>query len=283
MKKLLSIDGGGALGCGPALMLYLLSREYGFDFDAYAGSSIGAALVCAYACGYQEKDVDALFMDLMAKIFDEPSLFWRLDPRNPKYKDIGLEQALCQLFGDRKMRDLNKPVFITSADFQLGRAKIWDRDDDALVRDVVRKSVAAPTYFSPVASRYCDGGLVANNPVMIGIGGMIATGAKLEEIQVLSLDTGGSFWKDPLISAHMLSLQWASPIIQFSINGNEERDAFTATQLLGTRHLRLTPEQDRNVEMDDLKSLGYWRGLWENMYNLNKTAIAHACNAQVRS
>lgn len=281
--KLLSIDGGGALGVGPTLLMMLLAEEYDFEIDALTGSSIGAAIVAMYALGYSKRDVNAMLVKMLGSIFATPGFFWRIDPTHPKYDCQALDKALLEAFGDKRMSDLLKPVWITSADFARGRPKIWDNTDNALVRDVVRKSVAAPTYFSPVASRYCDGGLVANNPVMIGIGGCIALGHELRDISALSLNTGGEFWKDPKVGARMLALQWASPVIKFCLDGCEERDAFTATQLLGNRHLRLIPFQDHDVDMDDLSSLDYWRAQWKTVYENNKVSIAHNLNAQVKN
>lgn len=272
--KLCSLDGGGALGIGPALYLAKASSEFDLEFDAYCGSSVGALLAMLYATEHSFQDAYTIFKSAVTSIFAKPSILWRCDPSLPKYDSANLRSACVKHFGTMKMSDVKKPVFITTADFATGRAKIWDSSDDALIVDVVMCSTAAPTYFAPINSRYADGGLVANNPSMIGVGGLASMDVSTAKMRVLSLASGGSFWKNPSIGRRMLQLQWVTPLIDFMLDGNEERDEFIANQLLGRNHLRIKPNDTKSYAMDNLDILDEWQALWTSAYDDSKSALS---------
>ena len=126
MKTLLSIDGGGALGIGPAEFLSHAEREIGEirSVDAYAGSSVGALLVALKATGKTWREVRDIFIKECPKIFAKPSLLWRMNPWKPKYNNKNLKEVALKYFGrcgvessitgPLYMCDLEKPVFITA-------------------------------------------------------------------------------------------------------------------------------------------------------------------------
>jgi uncharacterized protein len=145
-------------------------------------------------------------------------------------------------------------------------------------------SGAAPIYFPPynptsASLGFCaDGGLFANNPSLSAISSAIAVGVPLEDIYVLSVDTGTSAdsmpaavidaWGGPL---HMGPLQWLSPEAKAS-NGSympkfpllaSLMDASSAsigmnTQLLlGARYARVTVPLTTPVILDDSSDASY--------------------------
>ena len=269
-----AIDGGGALGCGSSLYMSKLWTEFHIKFKAYVGSSVGSLLTLLYASGYGYDESDVIFMNTVNSIFAKPGIMWHCDPTRPKYDSINLEAACVKYFGTKKMTDLKDPVFITTADFAEGKAKIWDNSDDVSIVEVIMCSTAAPTYFAPRNSRYGDGGLVANNPSVVGIAGLKKSGVPIDKIKMLSLASGGSFWKNPKVGGRMLELQWVKPLISFMLDGNEERDEFVAQEILGNSYLRIKPNETSSFDMDDLTKLEAWRALWSTAYDNTKQETA---------
>lgn len=272
--KIISIDGGGALGCGPAELLRLLENADGAQVDALAGASVGALLVALRTTGRSWSDISTTFDKWVCKIFESPPLWWKLDPTRPAFQDDGIRAAVLAELGEARCCDAHIPFFIPVSDFTAGRVKVYDATDTALLRDVVLESTAAPTYFQPRGGRWADGGLAANNPSMLAICGAIdKLGAKLEDIRCLSLSTGGSFWEDPGIGRRTTKLGWATRVISFALDGTEELAEFQANALLGSRHLRLDPELTRKYPIDDPKLCREYRGIWSGLWTRRKDEI----------
>lgn len=275
MKLLLSIDGGGVLGIGPAEYLANLEMDMFLPAKAYAGSSVGALLVALASSGMGWTEILQVFQAEVPRIFAPAPWSWRINPGRPRFDGTALRIAARKYFGNMRMCDLKKPTFITSFDFRSGKAKVFDITDGALIRDAIVASASAPTYF-PIADngRYGDGGLVANNPSMVGIAGLKAKhGWHIHEIQCLSLGTNGDKWKDPKVSGFMSKLQWVNPLIETMLTGNEELATFQAQAILANLYMRVEPVLSGNLEMDDLTILEQYRMLWGALYNRDKDAL----------
>ena len=269
--RILSVDGGGILGCGPARYLKFLESEAGSWEDALAGCSVGALLVALRAVGYSWDKIDSIFQVEGPRIFAKPSWTWRVNPMAPKYPSDAIESACSKYIGEATCKDAVIPFYIPSMDFVNGRPKVFDRTDSDLLVDVVLRSTAAPTYFAPRDGRWADGGLVANNPSHLAVAGLVRLGTPLDTISVLSLDTGGRAWKDPKVSGRMLPTSWIKPVIKSDLAGNEEIGEFICTSLLGPRHLRISPESQVDYELDDLGAVPLWTAEWEKTWNLTST------------
>jgi hypothetical protein len=256
----IAIDGGGVLGIGPAQFL----ANLGYKREAFlAGTSTGAILVALRGKGMEWAEILDMFGSKASEIFKNPaSLIGSL--ARSKYKASGLEKLLKFYLGDLKMKDLKKPTYITAADFQTGRPKVFDRSDDVLVRDVVRCSTAAPTYFAPVGGRYADGGLWANNPVLVALAGFCDK-EKVHPLRcrILSLGTGGEYWKPVKLDKDMGLVEWAMPLINYLLEGTESGPQFIASTLWGDRRIRrLAPKLDKEYTLDAVKLMPEYAKLW---------------------
>ena len=272
--KIISIDGGGALGCGPAELLRLLDNADGAQADVLAGTSVGALLVSLRATGKSWSDISVIFDRWVGKIFEAPPFWWRMDPTRPKFRDDGIRAAVAAELGDLRCCDASIPFFIPASDFATGRVKVFDITDKDLLRDVVLRSAAAPTYFQPRDGRWADGALGANNPSMIAVCGAIdKLSAKLEDIWCLSLCTGGSYWSDPNIGRRTTKLGWASPVISFAMEGTEELAEFQADAVLDSRHLRIDPELSRKYPIDNVGMCEEYRDIWRALWLRRKDEI----------
>ena len=271
-KNILAIDGGGVLGIGAASFMEMIERYTPpIRFEAFAGTSVGSILASAAAIGMPWTKIRPLFEEKVHKIFAKPSLSWRMDLRKPEYDNAGLKQALKEIFGDRLMSDVSSPLFIVAMNYKTGKPKIYDNTDSVYVRDAVLQSCSAPTYFPPVDG-IVDGGLVANNPSMCLITGLIQKfDWELKDMRLLSLGTNGDYWKDPKIDANTSKVEWAKILLESPTRGNEEIATFQSRALLGDRMFRVEPILSKDYAMDDLKCMDDYSKIWTYLYALRKS------------
>jgi len=258
MKKkirILSIDGGGIRGIIPAKILVKveeLLQEYSQNprvkissfFDLIAGTSTGSILGALYLCPkysgskeakYSAKEILDLYLNYGSNIFErswKTKLIDYFGLGNPLYKEEYLEKMLKDYFDDLKLADLLKPCLFPAYDIEHGKAIFFnqmnaykDVSQNFLVREVVRASTAAPTYF-PVAklsnqskeSAYSliDGGIFANNPSLCAYieACKFPCQPTANEIMILSLGTGSKGNTYPYqVSKGWGKVGWVIPVI----------------------------------------------------------------------
>jgi patatin-like phospholipase/acyl hydrolase len=113
-----------------------------------------------------------------------------------------LENVLSEIFQDKRLGDITKPLLIPSTDIgngcvhvlKSGYSKDFTRDNTVMVKDAVLASCSAPTYFDPHRLKeylLADGGLWANNPALAAV---IDAQKRLRidhgNIRILSMGTG---------------------------------------------------------------------------------------------
>lgn len=256
MIRILSIDGGGIRGLIPATVLvtfeHLLKKHSGREdariadyFDLIAGTSTGGILVAIYLCpdknnparaAFQAEDAITLYKENGAKIFHKTflhSLYALFGLSNARYRAKGIEEVLHYYYGEVKLSELIKPCLISAYDIEKRKAVFFNQADtlkrgkeDFFVKDIIRATTAAPTYFQPahIISSYqktytlIDGGVVANNPALCAY----AEATKLpqhsekEDYMILSLGTGTKQQGYPYRRAkHWGGASWLRPL--FSI------------------------------------------------------------------
>lgn len=195
--KILSLSGGGARGIYTAKALEVLESRFQTQianhFDIICGTSIGGILALGLAAEIPASKILKVFDENREKIFPAipekekkpiPVLnISKADIRQikqPQYTPEPLKALLEELFGDKLIGDLKHCVLIPSINFTVGRLRAFRtphaeklfQDAKCKIVDVALATSAAPTYF-PVhtidGTRYVDGGLVANSPVLMGV------------------------------------------------------------------------------------------------------------------
>lgn len=281
--RILSIDGGGIKGIFPASVLTAFERELcggsssGRYFDLITGTSTGGIIALGLALGMPAARILDLYMSQGEAIFPPvEGLFSRtrrafLSARRLlrySYEREPLEAALREVFGERVFGEADRRLCIPSFEGQFGEVQVFKTphhpdfrmDWREKVVDVALATAAAPTFFKVFRNQgrvFADGGVWANNPVMIGlVDALTTTELSRRDVHVLSiscgdvdvpfsggqLGAGGLFhWKDIIKSAMHLASQNATG---------------QAGLLIGRDHLiRIEPDDaGARLEMDDVRA-----------------------------
>jgi patatin-like phospholipase/acyl hydrolase len=223
--RILSFDGGGSR-CIFSLKILetILIKLYGCsddkatkfflrNFDIIAGTSGGSIIASLLVTGHSCDNIKKMFYDFGTKVFVDgwlgyPYKILRYMKSGDYYPPQVLDQYLAGFFNDRNIGTILKKLMIVSTNatsnvlspyiFRSYRfpadPETFEGSNDELLRNCIRASTAAPTYFSPYVdtkgNKFIDGGLVANNPTKIAI-------LELEELYpgteinlILSIGTG---------------------------------------------------------------------------------------------
>ena len=284
MYKILAIDGGGMRGLIPSTILAHIENKTNKTiaemFDLIVGTSTGgliaAAAVTKNAQGkpkFKAQEIVDLYTNCGPEIFKKSP--WReistgKGAFEERYDHKPLEGILNQYLGDATLKDCLKPIVITSYDIELrepyffktSRAENPDRNH--YLRDAVRATSAAPTYFepAPVVSLkkpnptrrvLIDGGVFVNNPAMCALVEAISSGEKREDILLLSLGTGGLNRKIAYEEAKDWGyLGWSRPVIDVMMDGHADATDYHLEHLLPGANKKAAQRYFRfDIELND--------------------------------
>lgn len=274
--RILSIDGGGIRGVIPATIVeYIEDKLQEFSnnpnariadyFDMIVGTSTGGILTCFYLVpNHDQNGVTSKYTAKQALEFYSKygySIFNKSKRRSwfglrslvnaTQYSPKTLEKIFLEKFGDLKMHELLKKSLVTSycmgtslegKNLKGKSAVFFDSFDkpserEFFVRDVVRSTSAAPTYFPPAKVENLangdrmtniDGGVFANNPSMCAYSEARRTpfethpNPSASGMLLLSLGTGGGQFSLPPVknSKKWGVLNWAKSIPEIMMDGS---------------------------------------------------------------
>jgi len=227
--RVLSLDGGGMRGVYTAAFLDRLVRYYasirkvesldlGRGFDLIVGTSTGAIVGCAAAVGRPMCEVVDLYRKHGRQIFphhivDERAAIYRAfrGDRFVRSGDAAMRAALRNVLGETTMKDVfeTRGIALSIPAVSMSQHRAWVfkktassgvRDDNYTLADVCLATTAAPVYRSLAALNdpnaehgvpqiFADGGLWANNPVLVALIDALYSAPKGREIQIFSLGT----------------------------------------------------------------------------------------------
>jgi predicted acylesterase/phospholipase RssA len=255
--RILSIDGGGIRGIIPALVLQHLEGRTGARiadlFHMVAGTSTGGLLGAGLSVPGDGRipkntaaDLAGLYRDRGEEIFDRS--FWHGfgslgGTVDEKYEARNLEDILEEQLGDAKLSDAIPDLLVTSYHIEDRKPtffKSWKargeflrqgetaQDREFFLRDVVRATSAAPTYFEPALVENAsgtkfplvDGGVFANNPAMCALASARAIYPKATNFLIVSLGTGLTEREIPYKEAKDWGLiGWVRPLLNVIFDG----------------------------------------------------------------
>lgn len=226
--RVLSLDGGGMRGIYTAAYLHGLVDAFGRrrkldyldlgkGFDLIVGTSTGAMIACALASGTRMDEVVGLYRKYGPRIFEQPvyaglKVLLNFVGRRKRLERgaKALEEGLTGIFENETLGELyaRRGIALALPTVELSRHRAFvfktahlggDRDDGTRLVDACLASSAAPVFRSLASFRpadgldpprvFADGGLWANNPVLVGILDALRATDPATEIDVFAMGT----------------------------------------------------------------------------------------------
>lgn len=280
MKLAISISGGGALGIGPLHFMRRLEDELGFHLadagSAFAGTSTGSIVAAGLCTGMTATQLYDLYRNNLPSIFTRirfPRIVSLFSSDFHLYKNSNLKHLLQQNFAGT-MDKFKKPIYIPST-FMNGQRveKVWDRGDNTTDQwFAILSSCSAPTYFDPISrdkdgvtETYCDGGLWANDPIMVLESGLKTIPEFNGDYKILSFNTGMRHPNEGF--EHNSIVGWGKYIINEWVARTGSAGLYEAQANLGLENVqRLAPMIEKPFAMDDLSILDEVCDIWDKYY-----------------
>ena len=247
MKLAISISGGGALGIGPLQFMRRLEADLGVHLadygSAFAGTSTGSIVAAGLCTGFTASQLYDLYKDNLSAIFTKVSAAKILTTNYYRYDNSKLKK------------------------------KVWDRGDGMSDQwFAVLSSCSAPTYFDVVSRNkdgkkeiYCDGGMWANDPIMVLESGLNKAKEFKGDYKILSFNTGmlrpNNAPKDKSV------IGWGKYILEEWVARTGNSGYYEARANLGEKNVcRVAPSVDSKFAMDDLSIVGKVSDIWDELY-----------------
>ena len=274
--RILSIDGGGIKGVFPASLLagletrYLNSSSIADYFDLITGTSTGGIIALGLGAGLKAAELRDLYLQRGQEIFPPGNaLSRRLRGASGffkyRYNRAALTRAMDEHLGDLTLADSQSRLCIPSCDGRHGDLYVFKTphhpdyrlDFREKMADVAAATAAAPTYFRPFEQggyTFLDGGIWANNPIMVVLVEALSCFAvPRERIRILSVGCGDAQYTIGKWQKRLGGLwQWRgimNPVMRFqSLSAVGQ-----AGLLIGPeRIIRINPPSlDRQIDLDD--------------------------------
>ena len=286
-KKIISFDGGGVRAIAGIVFLKKLEAARGKKvsdmFDMFVGTSAGAFNAACFA--HSDMSANQLKKYWSKEYTDrimETSFFWdqaSLIQARPRYESKGRVKVLEEIFGNKILGDSLKPLLTLCYDVEKRKHIVHTsiHTPEVSFIDAISASSAAPMYFPTYqmanGSWMIDGGVVTNNPTLLGLTHAkdyfktndikvlsIGTGLNKQEIKgELSSRWGGVGWLRNDIMGMMLDSEIHNDIASDIIDKNYLR----INSPIGKINRMLDDNSEENIEKIHLMGLEWWSAYGE--------------------
>ena len=287
-KFILSLDGGGVRAIAAIVFLKQLEIASGkkiFDiFDFFIGTSAGGINALNIAgleasCFELEKfwSKDNLSKTMTKSFWDNASFL----QTKPKYDGKGKRELLLEYFKDQSLGEAKKPVAVLAYDVEKRKPRLLSSYESPGIKMVSAASAtsAAPIYYSTQeiddGSWLIDGGIVANNPSLLGYSEAkkVFPGC---EIKVLSIGTGinrrkingpnSSKWGAISWLRHdILGIMLESSVFDEIASDLMGNSYFRVNSSTGLVNRRMDDASDINLERIHLMGMDWWSEFGEEV------------------
>ena len=290
-KKIISFDGGGVRAIAGIVFLKKLEEESGKKiadiFDMFIGTSAGALNAACFACdGLRADEVKQYWSKDYLEQIMETSFFWdqaSLIQARPRYENKGRIELLKDLFENKNISSTKKPLITLCYDIEKREHVIHSsyKTPNISLVDAVCASSAAPMYFPTHqisnGSWMIDGGVVTNNPSLIGYVEakkffdtenikVLSIGAALNKNKIKGSSSskwGGVGWLRNDIIGMVLDSEIHNHIATNIIDENYLR----IDSPLGNINKMLDDASDENLEKIHKLGLNWWEEFGEETIN----------------
>jgi len=290
-KKIISFDGGGVRVIAGIVFLKKLEVESGKKitdiFDMFVGTSAGAFNASCLA--FNDMNMVDLKKYWSKEYLDrimETSFFWdqaSLVQARPRYETKGRLKLLNEIFGEKTLGESKKPIVTLCYDIEKREHVVHSSNLTPQVTfvDAVCASSAAPMYFPTYqmsnGSWMIDGGVVTNNPTLIGFNHaknyfdtenikVLSIGAGLNKNKIsgeASSKWGGVGWLRNDIMGMMLDSEIHNDIAKDIFND----DYLRINSPIGKINKMLDDDSEKNLEKIHLMGLDWWSEFGERALN----------------
>ncbi len=257
--QILSLDGGGLKGIFTASILVYWEKRRSIrivdHFDLITGTSTGGIIALGLGLGFSAQEILKFYLEEGEGIFPDEFFGGPKQWIKTKYSDEALNSALEDKFGDLRLGNSRTRLIIPAYNAQIGEVYLFktahhtrlENDYLELARDVARATSAAPTFIDPFIKKsglkLIDGGVWANNPLMVGVTEALGDYMNIprEQISALSIGTTTEPMQMKGVPSSGGIVQWALPLKEYFIRGQEESACNMCHHLLGDRYYRINP------------------------------------------
>ena len=284
---ILSLDGGGLKGLFAASFLAHWERETGRSvaesFDLIVGTSTGGIIALALGIGMPASEIVSFYRNEARTIFPK-KVFARLKHLFAvKHSAKGLESALEKHFANRILGDSRKRLVIPAFNPKCQAIHLYKTPHHPRLRydwkekmvDVARATAAAPTFLAPFVKdsglQLIDGGMFANNPIMIGIAECLGY-LEIPQHSIAALRIGTT---SEVVAMNRRStsggrLAMAGPVVNYMFAGQEQCASGMASHILNGRYYEVNPKvAPKDFQLDTLA---------EDLIGLGETEFRTQCS-----
>ena len=284
--RVLALDGGGIKGVFTAALLAEVERmtekraaEY---FDLITGTSTGGIIAIALSLGIPAQDILRFYVERGPAIFPSVGLYVRLRHQIRwllfgKHDPILLRQALVSVFGERRIGEAQTRLVVPAFNiidgsitlFKTAHCQRFKQDYLRSCVDVALATSAAPSFLPAHdigdGRVYLDGGVWANNPILVGVLEAIVNCAQhRSSIDVLNIGTTEEAFHVPEeLRRRGGALKWLSRLTPLFMQAQSDAVLKQATILLERKPYRISPSVrtsrfslDNARRISDLRALG---------------------------